>query len=297
MPALSTFLGSGFIEKIYTSPESGAGDIDIILSSISATFNVPIEAGFGDVYVLDDEDNEVTRYDVSSPDVVISSNSITFPISETLTYNTLYTVFIDAGAILDTASADPRVGQEFSWSFTTEQSPIFVDSSAAGANDGTSWEDAYTDLEDVLSIASSGARIVVAKGTYIPSQGYDVADGTTTESDAREATFRVPDSVEVYGGFAGNELISNSTFQDVLDARDLDVNKTILSGELDDNGDNTDNAYHVVFAYQVTSENHIGWFYDQRRLCSEKWLVSSTINSKVEAGFTIMVMTPPAPLP
>jgi len=98
---------------------------------------------------------------------------------------------------------------------------VFVDIDAVGANDGSSWIDAYTDLQDALSAArnSGGAftEIWVAAGTYRP----------TIEGGDRTATFQLVSGVGVFGGFAGGET---GRIQ-----RDPDLNVTILSGDL--NGD------------------------------------------------------------
>ncbi|UCG51826.1 MAG: hypothetical protein JSW58_16935 [Candidatus Latescibacterota bacterium] len=42
---------------------------------------------------------------------------------------------------------------------------IYVKADATGANDGTSWTDAYTHLQVALSSSSSGDTIWVAAGT------------------------------------------------------------------------------------------------------------------------------------
>ena len=56
---------------------------------------------------------------------------------------------------------------------------IYVDSSATGANNGTSWTDAFTSMQAAIGVAVSGTsnQIYVAKGTYRPSQN---KDGTST---------------------------------------------------------------------------------------------------------------------
>ena len=118
---------------------------------------------------------------------------------------------------------------------------IYVKWDATGANDGTSWDDAYTDLQDALATAVSGDEIWVAAGIYIP----------TSISTDREATFQLIEGVDVYGGFAGTETI--------LDERDPETNVTILSGDIDNNDSqtpiitdittatgNNENSYHVV---------------------------------------------------
>ncbi len=65
-----------------------------------------------------------------------------------------------------------------------------------GLNDGESWEDAYTSLQDAIhraDCASGITEIWVAAGTYTP------AYGTPQRSD----TFRLVSGVKIYGGFAG----------------------------------------------------------------------------------------------
>lgn len=110
----------------------------------------------------------------------------------------------------------------------------FVDKDATGNNDGTSWTDAYTDLQDALN-NYAGFDIWVAEGTYKP------------HASDRAATFSIPSGAVLYGGFAGGESS--------LSQRIPGTNTTILSGDLngDDNGTlldteptRQDNSYHVV---------------------------------------------------
>ncbi|MDX1439999.1 MAG: hypothetical protein R3284_08865, partial [Rubricoccaceae bacterium] len=71
---------------------------------------------------------------------------------------------------------------------------IYVDTDATGANNGTSWGDAYTDLQDALAVASSSSEIWVAEGVYKP-----------TNTSDRTISFVLTDGVELYGGFDGTE--------------------------------------------------------------------------------------------
>jgi parallel beta-helix repeat protein len=118
-----------------------------------------------------------------------------------------------------------------------EEGIFYVDADAGGADDGSSWVDAYTDLQDALDAASAGAQIWVAEGTYTPRWQSDPLD-------PRTASFQLENEVAIYGGFAGTE--SNLT------DRDWEANPTILSGDLngDDGPDfanNGENSYHVFY--------------------------------------------------
>ncbi|HNO79902.1 MAG TPA: right-handed parallel beta-helix repeat-containing protein [Phycisphaerae bacterium] len=118
---------------------------------------------------------------------------------------------------------------------------LYVDDDAiAGANDGSSWADAYVYLQDALLDASTNgvtSQIWVAAGTYRPDQG-----GGHTPGD-RSATFQLQSGLAIYGGFVGNESH--------LSQRDHESNVTILSGDLfgddlPDFGNDGENSLHVV---------------------------------------------------
>jgi len=66
--------------------------------------------------------------------------------------------------------------------------PIYVDADATGLGDGSSWDDAYTDLQRALSVAVSGDEIWVA-------------EGVGQIEDAITSTFVLTDGVALYGGF------------------------------------------------------------------------------------------------
>ena len=104
---------------------------------------------------------------------------------------------------------------------------IYVDADANGLNNGTSWTDAYTDLQSALTEQAVGNEIWVAEGTYKPT--------TTT---MQQMSFVMIPGINMYGGFAGNETYREH--------RNWLVNETILSGDIGEVGNIWDNSYHVV---------------------------------------------------
>lgn len=107
---------------------------------------------------------------------------------------------------------------------------VYVDKDATGLNNGTSWANAFVDLQDALETVEyyvDVTSIWVAEGDYFPS----IPSG-------RNASFTLRDSVKIFGGFVGTEIL----------LEDRTGNETIvkLTGDLGTLNDSLDNAYHVI---------------------------------------------------
>lgn len=100
---------------------------------------------------------------------------------------------------------------------------VYVDHLASGNNDGSSWTDAFTDLQDALALGSS-RTIHIAKGIYIP-----------TENGLRGKSFDISDDVSILGGYPNGGGNRNPT-----------SNITILSGDIDNANGLSGNSFHVI---------------------------------------------------
>ncbi len=107
---------------------------------------------------------------------------------------------------------------------------VYVDHTAMGLNNGSSWADAYTDLQSALD-GSANRIIHIAEGTYKPTTG-----------TSRGAVFDMPDNTTLIGGYPNGG-----------GPRSLSSNETILSGNVDGVGSADGNSYHVVRVKDVNN--------------------------------------------
>ena len=126
---------------------------------------------------------------------------------------------------------------------------VYVDRDATGADDGTSWTNAFITLRTALDAVAPGDEVWVAEGLYIPTDGIPFG-GSQSES------FLINEPIRLYGGFDGTETS--------LDERAGLFEQTILSGDRlgDDGPDFTnigDNSYRVVsvFSDDVTIDGFV----------------------------------------
>lgn len=101
----------------------------------------------------------------------------------------------------------------------------YVDHTAQGNNDGSSWADAFTDLQDALAVGAD-AYILVAAGTYKPT------------TSGRGVSFDIPNNCVIWGGYPNGGAPN----------RDPLTNPVILSGDIDNDQTWAGNSFHVVKA-------------------------------------------------
>jgi len=149
------------------------------------------------------------------------------------------------------------------------QNPIFVNVNAAGNNDGTSWGNAFTNLQTAINNNIYKDDIWVAAGTYTPS------------GNGRNSTFLISSRVKIYGGFNGTESL--------LEERDFKNNITVLSGDVNENdnavilpteSNRSENLYHIVTVKGNLSEAIIDGFTFSGANANGTTLISGTPSSQ-----------------
>jgi len=164
------------------------------------------------------------------------------------------------------------VFQLFSYyDFNLHAKIIYVDANKVISGSGISFADAIKYLQDALSIAETDDEIwITAKGIQTPDKGSDF------QALDRTAFFNVKYGVNLYGGFMGHETSKNE--------RNLQTNKTILSGDLLgndtevddielllDDPNRSDNSFYIlkgsksnIDGFIFTGANSKGSDYDSR---------------------------------
>ncbi|RBW55199.1 hypothetical protein DS884_16345 [Tenacibaculum sp. E3R01] len=175
----------------------------------------------------------------------IASTSITLT---GLTNGNQYDVYVRTNCTGAT-SAQSGYSSPINFIQVPQLTKYFVNHAAVGNNNGATWADAFTNIQDALAAVNNGGEIWIAAGTYKPHTSDRNTYFTITKSDIR-----------IYGGFLGTET--------QLSQRILGTNETILSGDLQGNDvnttnfasnygnttRNTDNSYRVINITQ-TGEN------------------------------------------
>jgi predicted outer membrane repeat protein len=124
---------------------------------------------------------------------------------------------------------------------------LYVDKNAVGFNNGGTWTNAMTDLQEALDAASLGGgshfEVWVANAFYYP--------GTT-----RDDTFKIASGLKIYGGFAGTESSLSQRPSPF-------ANPTYLSGSIGASG-NADDCYTVVTLQNCDNQTEFDGFYIAR---------------------------------
>ncbi len=208
------------------------------------TMTCPISAGskannFGTVNVDDKEINELIKYDARGRQRVAVEKGKSHS-------------KVDAGAFNYAKPADFRVVAPPS------DDPMADFTGATSEGGGATWQDTCT-LDQALLLATSGDKIWVRKGVYVPRNSYDwnTVVGQFTPSifqGGRNRSFVIPAGVELYGGFTGGEKTQ--------DERKKNAALSVLDGNIDGTAyaqldpcmdtDTSRNAYHVVMLYENT---------------------------------------------
>ncbi len=147
----------------------------------------------------------------------------------------------------------------------------YVKPTASGTGNGSSWANATADVQAMILASSAGDTVWVAAGLYIP-----IKDGTGNASPAniRHKLFYMKSGVKLMGGFAGTETL--------ISQRNLKNNKTIFSGDVDNNDLNTD-GNHIAEVYtdiQGTNSYHIMFLL----LCDKTTLIDGILFTAGQSG-------------
>ncbi len=122
---------------------------------------------------------------------------------------------------------------------TSSAETRYVKPAASGTGDGSSWQNASDDIQLMIN-AACVQEIWVAKGTYKPRRPANNLSVINTSSNNN--AFVLKQGLKLYGGFNGTETTLGERVLTLAD-------RSVLSGDLDDSGNQTNaDAYHVVLS-------------------------------------------------
>ncbi|MEM6342644.1 MAG: right-handed parallel beta-helix repeat-containing protein, partial [Bacteroidota bacterium] len=164
----------------------------------------------------------------------------------------------------------------FSSQFLQGQQRLYVNLQASGLNDGSSWANAFSDLQFALNTTMSN-----------PQTDYEiwVAEGTYTPGVSRFNDFRIRGGVSLYGGFDGTEALLSDRAVDA-DGR-FTIHETVLSGDIGQAGTLTDNSYHIM----EIDPNLLGDVVLDGIRISHGYADNSTFPNDYGAGIYIRILT------
>ncbi|MCB4797831.1 T9SS type A sorting domain-containing protein [Neotamlana laminarinivorans] len=176
--------------------------------------------------------NELFCYENSALEnlLISNGNNSNFTYMKAYSNASLTCIQVDAGFSPPANSGQYAVGWtkdgQASYSENCIPAVYYVDANATGANDGSSWADAFTNVTDALALTNLNDAVWVAKGTY-------------TLADKNTPIAVSTNEVDIIGGFAGTE----TTLADRDFTAIHTTNATIFTGDI--NGDDIDGDFSL----------------------------------------------------
>jgi predicted outer membrane repeat protein len=140
--------------------------------------------------------------------------------------------------------------------FNAHATKYYVAADRNNSGDGLTWATAKKDLQEAINLAVADDTIWVKRGIYYPTHD---ATGNTNPADPRTKTFLLKSGVKIYGNFIGTETVlserASFSFFDFNDPPIMYEPATILSGEIQQDNDATNNTYRVVTGLDLNSNS------------------------------------------
>lgn len=177
-----------------------------------------------------------------------TANTYTATLKRTLDYGASYKLIVKSGITDNAGLALVAFTKTYD---TLDPNRRYITQNGAGSKNGTSWTNAYSGAQlqtAIDGIAGVQGTVWVAKGVYRPV-AVDV--GQTVSAAQQKISFKLKNGVKLYGGFKGDETN--------LEQRNITTNKTVLSGDIDNNDknkvDGITTSYRHIYPYGRQSKN------------------------------------------
>ena len=186
---------------------------------------------------------------VGATDTLLAVNAVSLAMNN---YQYRYMAFTTCGSIASAAAT-----------LKVATLPVaYVDASASGANNGSSWANAFTSLQSAVELLGCVDTIKVAKGDYKPTKDMFA---NTTPADPRDKTFFISKNVALLGGYPTGGGVRNAV-----------LNPTILRGAV--GGVSSSSTYHVLVTKDLTNATTIDGFTITSGYCYVQNGVAETVS-------------------